>query len=628
MDGRAASFPICRWSVAFAGEGDMSWWLRRLVDFFGWLTAALAGRKYEVLAKRLGRQADAEEPGQRRFIAVQIDGLSHADLQRALEKGFAPTIRHLLEQGYRLERWRCGLPGSTPIVQAGIMYGENWDMPAFRWYEKDTGFAPVSKVPAHIERIRNRIANGRPGILSGGSSYSNMMDGGARLTLFTLSAMGRERFFEHLRGIGWALMLVLLPWRVLRMIGVTSWELSRDVVRTVHAWAVSGFRGRPKLLQPVLDVLANVVLSEVMAFGVALDIYRGIPAIYVTFYGYDEIAHGSGQQSRDALHALKRIDNYVHEFDRLRRMYQPDADLLILSDHGMTPSRSFRDLYGMSLSAAIGQCLEGVTIDDTWDPEASDTTSRRFLLDELDGIEAHLSQRSRRLVAALRRRMNNVVPHIGYGAVRDGAKISAGESVLAGEVGGDSLAHDIEEWDLARASDVTVRASGSMAHIYLNVTGSRMDISEVALLYPALLDMLADHPGIGLVVGVEDDRPVMVTSRGAMTLASDRLPPGLEEPEHDAADLRRLLQYPHAGDLVVFGAWDARGVITFEDHVASHGGLGGQQSYPLFLVPPGVPLEPGAITSARQLYPFFMGRYHGIEVAEQMEKETSPQVGK
>ena len=169
-----------------------------------------------------------------------------------------------------------------------------------------------------------------------------------------------------------------------------------------------------------------------------------------------------------------------------------------------------------------------------------------------------------------------------------------------------------DEWDLTRTSDVVVRASGSMAHIYLNVTGSRMDISEIALLYPSLLDMLADHPGIGLVLGVEDGRPVLVNSHGAMALTPESLPAGLEEPEHDAADLIRLLQFPHTGDLVVFGAWDAHGVVAFEDHVACHGGIAGQQSYPFLLTPPDVPLDASRITSARQLYPFFMSRYHGF----------------
>ncbi len=569
----------------------MSWWLRRLVGFFSWLTAMMAGRKYDVLARHLGRAAGSMDDPPRGFIAVQIDGLSHADLQQALARGFAPNMQRLIEAGHRLGRWRCGLPSSTPIVQAGIMYGNNWDMPSFRWYEKETGFAPVSKNPAHIERIRDRIAEGRPGILSGGSSYSNIMDGGARLTLFTLTAMGRQRFFEHLRGIGWALVLVLLPWRVLRMIGLAGWELTRDVIEAFAAWGASGFRSRLKLIQPVLDVLANVVLSEVMAFGVALDIYRGIPAIYVTFYGYDEIAHGSGHQSRGALHALKRIDNYIREFDRLRRMYQPDSELLILSDHGMTPARPFQDDGGMTLSAAIAQCMNGAIIDDSWDLDPADASSRPFLLDELDGIEAHLSPRGRRLVASLRRRIEGRHPT----ALESGAALEP------------------DEWDLTRASDVVVRASGSMAHIYLNVTGSRMDISEIALLYPSLLDMLTDHPGIGLVLGVEDARPVIVNSHGVIALTPDNLPAGLEEPQYDARDLIRLLEFPHTGDLVLFGAWDARGVVAFEDHVACHGGIAGQQSYPFLLTPPDVPLDASLITSARQLYPFFMLRYHGID---------------
>ena len=130
-----------------------------------------------------------------------------------------PTLQRLIAQGYRLQRWRCGLPSTTPAVQAGLMYGDNWDIPAFRWYEKETGFAPQCKSPAAVERIKTRVAAGRRGILAGGSSYTNMFDGDARLALFTISAMGRQRFFEHLRGLGWALLFALIPWRILRIIG-------------------------------------------------------------------------------------------------------------------------------------------------------------------------------------------------------------------------------------------------------------------------------------------------------------------------------------------------------------------------------------------------------------------------
>ena len=134
------------------------------------------------------------------------------------------------------------MPSSTPAIQAGIMYGNNWDIPAFRWYEKDSGSAPQCKSPFSPRGSRPQAAGGRPGILAGGSSYTNMLDGDARLALFTLSAMGRHRFFEHLRGLGWALLFALIPWRILRILGLIAWELARDVGRA-H-WAV-GARSLP-----------------------------------------------------------------------------------------------------------------------------------------------------------------------------------------------------------------------------------------------------------------------------------------------------------------------------------------------------------------------------------------------
>ena len=35
-----------------------------------------------------------------------------------------------------LTRADCGLPSQTSACQAGIMFGDNNDIPAFRWYDK------------------------------------------------------------------------------------------------------------------------------------------------------------------------------------------------------------------------------------------------------------------------------------------------------------------------------------------------------------------------------------------------------------------------------------------------------------------------------------------------------------
>ena len=567
----------------------MPWWLRQFVEFINWLAAQATGRKYEAIARQIGHATTgpSENPSQRRFVAIQIDGLAHEHLQRAMALGYTPTLQRLVAQGYRLQRWRCGLPSSTPSVQAGIMYGNNWDIPAFRWYEKSTGAALMCKMPRHVERIKSRIAEGRSGILKGGSSYTNMLDGDARLALFTLSAMGRQRFFEHLRGLGWALLFVLIPWRILSTLGRALWELLREWGRTLGRWIRSGFRHRLTLGKPVLQVLTNIVFGEIQTFAVLLDVYRGMPAIYVNYYGYDEIAHQDGPLGGEALRALKRIDRHIRRIDSVRRKYWPDMDLYVLSDHGMTRTITFRSLVDKPLGEFIAEHVKATV---AWEePLATgrwDDREANFLLDELAGIEAHLSQRGQRLTKILRRWIADKVPP-----------------------------SENAEWDLARGSDVVVRSSGSLAHIYFNVTKERMDVSEIAILYPELLDVLGDVEAIGLVLGLDDGRPVVITNRGTATLTTEWLPPGLSEPEQSVVDLARLVSFPHSGDLVLLGAWDGRDeVVTFEEQIATHGGTGGPQEYPFFITPPDAPLDLSSVTNSRQLYPYFMRRYHGQEV--------------
>lgn len=581
----------------------MSWWLRRIVDFLSWLAARISGRKYDLLARQVGRDAreappgslparsgpaapgcPAREPG---FLAIQVDGLAHEHLLQAMALGHAPALQRLLAQGYRLQRWRCGLPSTTPAVQAGILYGNNWDIPAFRWFEKASGFAPMCRVPAHAARIKLRIGSGRPGILSGGCSYGNLWDGDARLALFTLSAMGQQRFFEHLRGLGWMLLFALIPWRLLRIIALTAWELLREGAPIVARWVGSGFRSRLELGRPVLETLSNILLGEIVTFGVLLDVYRGMPAIYVNFYGYDEVAHHDGPLGRDAMRALRRIDRRIREIDRVRRLYRPEMDLFILSDHGMTPSVPFRAVTGQTLGGFVARCVSASVLSDESEVAGArggrggfGPNGRLWLLDELDGIEPNLSPRGRRLLHALRRRILERAPP------------------------GPDLG-----WDLARGSDVVVRSSGGLAHIYFNVTQERMDVSEVAILYPELVDALNDHPAIGLVLGVEQGRPVAITAHGTGLLDAARLPPGWPEPEQTVSELARLLSFPHSGDLVLLGAWNAGGrIVTFEEQAATHGGAGGPQDFPFFITPPGADFDLSAVANAEQIYPFFLNR--------------------
>src|SRR5262245_45391057 len=79
-----------------------------------------------------------ENARRRRFLIVQIDGLSREILDRALSGGSMRNLRRLLGTRRLVRReLSVGLPTSTPAFQASIMYGERPpDIPGFHFYDK------------------------------------------------------------------------------------------------------------------------------------------------------------------------------------------------------------------------------------------------------------------------------------------------------------------------------------------------------------------------------------------------------------------------------------------------------------------------------------------------------------
>jgi hypothetical protein len=61
---------------------------------------------------------------------------------------------------HQLTRWDCGLPSQTSSVQAGILFGSNFDIPGFRWFDKSTGKMVQSNDPADVARIESRVSRG------------------------------------------------------------------------------------------------------------------------------------------------------------------------------------------------------------------------------------------------------------------------------------------------------------------------------------------------------------------------------------------------------------------------------------------------------------------------------------
>ncbi len=559
----------------------MAWLSAKIVDFFTALSNFYYSKKYETLLKRTGLREEAGED-QRGFIIVQIDGLSYEHLLEAMDRGFAPYMKQMAERGdAKLARWRCGLPSTTPAVQAGIMFGNNFDIPAFRWYEKETRTHMSCNRVGPATVMQNRISHGRRGVLKGGSSYTNIIDGEARLSLFTLSALSSQRFFENVRGLGFFLLFMLNPLRVARILLLSLWEylicLFKRLLAPAHHHPPSIF----------LQIANNVLIREIQTFACLLDIYRGMPSIYINYNSYDEVAHYYRPSSIEALKALRTIDKQIKQIDRMRnRCRRRKYDLYILSDHGMTPSLPFKDLYGYQLGDYIAEQTGKVVLAEG---KGESALRARVLLSEIEGIEKRLPEAGAVLMQAARRYLEEKI----------------------------ALDPSERELDLDKQDDIVVKCSGSLAHVYFNITSRRMDLSEIVALYPGLLRKLIEHPGIGLVVGREGEEVVIMGKEGVLMLNRELDLKGkhplrsLPEPEIAAVELRNLASFPHSGDLILLGAWhgDPIEVVCFEDQMACHGGLGGPQDYPFIIYPSRFDLHLERITNARQLYPHFATTY-------------------
>jgi putative membrane protein len=75
---------------------------------------------------------------------------------------------------------------------------------------------------------------------------------------------------------------------------------------------------------------------------------------------------------------------------------------------------------------------------------------------------------------------------------------------------------------------------------------------------------------------------------------------------HTPSFLSRLARFPHSGDVMVMGKYDPSTgqVITMDELVGAHGGVGGMQTQPFVLYPSGWTDRPPTIVGADGVHRF------------------------
>ena len=142
-------------------------------------------------ARLRGDRTESEVPG---VVFLETDGLAHDVLQRALRDGNAPALAGWLrEDTHRLAGWETDWSSQTGACQAGLLHGNNHDMPAFRWWEKDRGRPIVTNHPRDAAELERRQSNGKGLLHEDGASRANILSGDAVHSMLTMSTVLHRR---------------------------------------------------------------------------------------------------------------------------------------------------------------------------------------------------------------------------------------------------------------------------------------------------------------------------------------------------------------------------------------------------------------------------------------------------
>lgn len=530
---------------------------------------AAYGRRLARLAGRRRRRAgDPPPPSTPGTVFLQLDGVGHDVLRKALTASppAMPTVAGWLGGSHRLTAWRTDWSSQTGASQLAILHGSNHDVPAFRWFEKETGRLMVCNRPSSAAELERRAVarTGSPGLLAeDGASRGNLFSGGAEQAALVMSVAVRAGAYLRPRSGYFAYFSD--PANAVR----TAWSFTAEVGREIMESSAARLRrDRPRIkrggLYPLLRAFATVVERDVAVAAVVGDMLAGRTAVYADLVAYDEVAHHSGPHSKDARKVLTRLDRSVRLIADAARYAPRPYRIVLLSDHGQSAGQTFEGAYGISLRELV---RAGCGLAD-----CGSRAARRK-----SGAEARTAART-----ALRR--------------PEGGRRGAEERECGGS-----------------PSEPIVLASGNLGLVAFPDIAGRATLEEIDRRVPDLLDRLTTHPGIGFVLVRSAERgPLVIGPDGEHELATGRIKgddPLAPFGEGAAAAVLRTDGFPHTADLMINSTCHlATGAVhAFEEQAGSHGGLGGPQTRPFLLRPAELPLPAEPLVGAEALHTVFRG---------------------
>ena len=493
------------------------------------------------------------------LIVVEIDGLAYDILSEALDKDLMPTVKEMIEnKSHTLKEWETDLSSQTGASQAGILHGNNEDITAFRWIEKENDNQMMQcSGPTKVKELEERISDGNGLLAQNGASRSNLFSGDTDNVIFTMSKILN---LQKLYNKAW-FSVFSNPNNFARIFVLFLAEMVLEVISQIKH-KVKNIR--PRIHRGILYIPTragtNVFMREINTATLIGDMMVGdVDIAYSTYLGYDEIAHHSGIRDEDSWFALKGMDRQIKRLIDANKYCPRDYKIVIQSDHGQANGATFKQRYGESFEDFIKSLLP------------QDMT----LFAKMSSNEDHYAE-----------------TFIPFSKQIDQIKNRSKE----------------EEKQELSDSEVIVLASGNLAMVYLTQWKHRLTYEELNDLFPELLPEILKNEYIGFIV-------VKSSQKGDMAIGKDGiyyLDSGEIEGENPlegfgsniVMHIKRNSSFKYTPDILVNSFYDAENdeVCAFEELVGSHGGAGGTQSKPFILYPSDWDVPDGEIIGAESIY--------------------------
>jgi Type I phosphodiesterase / nucleotide pyrophosphatase len=349
------------------------------------------------------------------LVILHIDGLGADSLEEALREGIMPFTKHLIDaEGYEIHRYRSGIPSTTPFVQAGVLYGDNSEVPSFRWWDRERRVLVQFGAESTFNKVADKYFKGCHPLTQGGACIAACYPAGAADT-FGIAYEDRAYTKSEKSRSAW---LVVLPY-LANPLHLADW-LGHAVV-SIWGTAVMYVTARASGRRPAgsyvfTDAAEEIFVHHLTRFAVEKAMDEGYTPIYAGFYAFDETGHAFGPNHRHSLSILKHVD---HTIKRVAEARKGKYQLVVLSDHGQIDTIPFYAEDGVRLGEMVAGWMPGFRVEEAkgkkFGPEA-DQAKGRILLTYSGGLcHLYLTDHSRRLsYEDIVSRHPGLVENLGY----------------------------------------------------------------------------------------------------------------------------------------------------------------------------------------------------------------------